>query len=58
MGGSQMHTLSSRAFWETVLIVAEYAALVPLLVSGVVAIWRAVGDLVRGEGDSLADVRH
>jgi len=53
-----MHTLSSRAFWETVLIVAEYAALVPLLVSGVVAIWRAVGDLVRGEGDSLADVRH
>ncbi len=52
-----MHTLSSGASWETVLTVAEYAVLVPLLVSGVVAIWRAVEDLVRGESDSLAGAR-
>lgn len=52
-----MQTLSSGLTWETLLIVAEYAALVPLLVSAAVAMWRVVEDLVRGESDSLAGVR-
>lgn len=50
-----MHLVEAGSTQATALAVVQYLALVPLLISAGLALWRTVTDYVRGREGAVAD---
>jgi hypothetical protein len=52
-----MQPLGTGTAYEAALGALQYVALVPLVISAALAVWRAVTDCVRGQSEPVGDAR-